>query len=120
MVDGKPANFAGLSKWPVNGLVYVLAHQLRAHHIAVVGVSPAAARPDRWVMSGKDLQSVYDALRTGSVPETDGGESPEYTGRAVVALAADPNVMQKSGKILWVSSLAREYGFTDIDGRQPE
>jgi len=46
-------------------------------------------------------------------------ETPFYVGRAVVALATDPNVMQKLGKVLTVGNLAREYGFTDIDGRQP-
>ena len=45
-------------------------------------------------------------------------ESPEYTGRAVVALAADANVLAKSGGVLTVGQLAKEYGFTDIDGRQ--
>ena len=45
-------------------------------------------------------------------------ESTQYTGRAVIALASDPKVMEKSGKVLTVGDLAREYGFTDIDGRQ--
>jgi hypothetical protein len=45
-------------------------------------------------------------------------ESPEYTGRAVVALASDPNVLTRSGRTLTVGELAREYGFTDTDGRQ--
>jgi len=45
-------------------------------------------------------------------------ESTEYVGRAVAALAGDPRVMSKSGRIHFVSDLAREYGFTDIDGRQ--
>ena len=46
-------------------------------------------------------------------------ESVEYIGRAVVALAADPNVLVKSGSILTVGELARECGFTDTDGGQP-
>jgi hypothetical protein len=45
-------------------------------------------------------------------------ESPEYVGRAVVALASDPNVVEKSGRILTVGDLAEEYGFTDVDGRR--
>jgi hypothetical protein len=47
-----------------------------------------------------------------------GTESPEYAGRAVVALATDPEVMKKSGRVVAVGDLAVEYGFTDIDGRQ--
>jgi hypothetical protein len=46
-------------------------------------------------------------------------ESVEYIGRAVAALAADANVLEKSGRILTVGDLAREYGFTDVDGSQP-
>ena len=46
-------------------------------------------------------------------------ESPEFTGRAVVALAADPDVLRHTGKVHVVADLAREYGFTDIDGSTP-
>jgi hypothetical protein len=46
-------------------------------------------------------------------------ESTEYLGRAVGALAADPDVPAKSGLTLTVGDLAREYGFTDTDGTQP-
>jgi hypothetical protein len=46
-------------------------------------------------------------------------ESVEYIGRAVAALAADPAVGRRSGRTLTAGELAREYGFTDIDGRQP-
>lgn len=47
-------------------------------------------------------------------------ESPRYLGRAVAHLAADPAIMDKSGKTLLVADLAREYSFTDVDGRQVE
>ena len=43
-------------------------------------------------------------------------ETPEYIGRAVAALAADSKVMRQTGRLLWVSDLAKEYGFTDVDG----
>jgi hypothetical protein len=46
-------------------------------------------------------------------------ESPRYIGRAVVALAADPKVKAKSGRVFSSWALAREYGFTDLDGTQP-
>ena len=46
-------------------------------------------------------------------------ESPWYVGRAVAALAADPEVMASSGQVPTVGDLARAYGFTDLDGRQP-
>jgi hypothetical protein len=44
-------------------------------------------------------------------------ETPEYIGRAVAALAADRNVLRKNGRLLWACDLAKECGFTDIDGR---
>ena len=46
-------------------------------------------------------------------------ETPEYLGRAVAALAGDPGVMRHSGQALTAGELAREYGFTDLDGTQP-
>ncbi len=47
-------------------------------------------------------------------------ESPEYDARAVAALAADPDILRHTTKILAVGDLAREYAFTDVDGSQPE
>jgi hypothetical protein len=46
-------------------------------------------------------------------------ESPRYIGRAIVALASDPQVMNKTGRVFSSWALAREYGFTDLDGTQP-
>jgi len=46
-------------------------------------------------------------------------ESPELAGRAVAALAGDPDLLRHTGQVRVVAALAREYGFTDIDGRQP-
>ena len=47
-------------------------------------------------------------------------ETPHFVGRAVAALAADPDVMDKTGKTLASWTLSREYGFADIDGRRPD
>jgi enoyl-[acyl-carrier-protein] reductase (NADH) len=47
------------------------------------------------------------------------GESPQFTGRAVAALASDPNVLEKTGQSLEACDLAEEYGFTDTDGTLP-
>ena len=46
-------------------------------------------------------------------------ESPEFIGRAVAALTADPGVLRHTGKVLVAAALAQEYGFTDIDGKSP-
>jgi hypothetical protein len=47
-------------------------------------------------------------------------ESPEYLGRAVAHLAADPARFERTGELLTAGDLARTYGFTDVDGSQPE
>lgn len=44
-------------------------------------------------------------------------ETPEYIGRAAAALTADPEALKKTGQLLWACDLAKEYGFTDVDGR---
>jgi hypothetical protein len=46
-------------------------------------------------------------------------ETTAYLGRAIVALASDPGVIEKSGQLVEVGALARDYGFTDVDGTQP-
>jgi hypothetical protein len=46
-------------------------------------------------------------------------ESPQFIGRAIAAIASDSQLMKKSGLTLIAAELAQEYGFTDIDGKQP-
>lgn len=86
-------------------MTHGMATELRDHNIAAVALSPGWMRTERVMDAG---------LRPEDLART---ESTEYIGRAVAALAADPNVAQKTGSVLLVGDLAREYGFTDIDGR---
>ena len=83
----------------------VLAGELEDHEVAVVALTPG------WVLVER-MTELTDSERAQT-------ESPEYIGRAVAALASDPGVLRKSGQALAVGNLAREYGFTDVDGRQP-
>lgn len=83
----------------------VLAGELEPYDIAVLALSPGFVLVERMT----DLNEHQRA-------ET---ESPEYIGRAIAALASDPAVIRRSGQTLAVGDLAREYGFTDIDGSQP-
>jgi NAD(P)-dependent dehydrogenase (short-subunit alcohol dehydrogenase family) len=83
----------------------VLAGELEDHEIAVVALSPG------WVLAER-MTGLTEDQRAQT-------ESPEYIGRAIAAVAADPGVMRRSGQTLAAGDLAREYGFTDIDGRQP-
>ncbi len=72
----------------------------------------------RWdVMFNAGVRVAVIALAPGHLGVT---ETPEYLGRAVAVLAADTNIMNKTGALLTVGELAREYGFTDVDGSQPE
>jgi hypothetical protein len=58
-------------------------------------------------------------LRAGDFFDLSNSESPEFVGRAVVALADDPEVARHSGRCLVAAELAADYGFTDVDGRRP-
>ena len=69
-------------------------------------------------------ERIVEAFRrAGAAAALDGPggpkETPSYLGRAVVALAADEDVIEKTGQVLEVGALACEYGFTDVDGSQP-
>ena len=106
--------FYDLSKNAVARLAWAMAHELREHGIAALAVAPGFMRTER----------IVEAFRRAGVPDAIDGpggpkESPVYLGRAIAALASDPNVLDKSGQLLEAGTLAREYGFTDVDGTQP-
>jgi NAD(P)-dependent dehydrogenase (short-subunit alcohol dehydrogenase family) len=101
-----------LAKSTICRLAFGISEELRPHRIASLSVSPGWMRTE-WVLAvhGTDeerWQEVAALART---------ESPRYLGRAVAALARDPDVMRHSGQVLAVAELASLYGFTDIDGR---
>lgn len=103
-----------LAKAAMNRLAFGMAQELKPHGVASVAVSPGWMRTE-FILSGFKT----DEAHWHEQPALARTESPRYLGRAVAALAGDANVMGKSGKVLVVGDLAREYGFTDIDGRQP-
>ena len=99
-------------KKAINVISSGMATDLREYGISVVGIVPGWTRTEA-VMSGRPGHHlpVGDDLNMT--------ESPEYVGRAVGALATDPDVMGKTGHILHTRDLGREYRFSDIDGRDP-
>ena len=101
-----------IAKNAINRLAWAMAHELGGDGIAAVALAPG-------FMSTERVEETF--RRHPELREKLGGpsETPAYIGRAVVALAGDPSVMQKSGRLLEVGALAREYGFTDTDGSQP-
>ena len=106
--------FYDLAKNAIARLVWAMAQELREHGIAAVAVAPGFMRTER-VVEAFRRAGAADALDGPGGP----GETPAYLGRAIAALARDERVIEKSGRLLEVGTLAREYGFTDIDGKQP-
>jgi dehydrogenase/reductase SDR family protein 1 len=96
----------GVSKAATDKLTADMAHELRGHNVAVVSLYPGLVRTEK-VMAAADFLDLSNS------------ESPQFIGRAIAALATDPNVMERSGRVLVAAVLAREYGFKDIDGKQP-
>jgi NAD(P)-dependent dehydrogenase (short-subunit alcohol dehydrogenase family) len=107
--------FYDLAKAAINRLAFGMAEELRRHGVASLAVSPGWMRTE-FVLAGHKADESSWRER----PALARTESPRYLGRAVAALAADPRVMEKSGRVYRVADLAREYGFTDADGRQVE
>jgi NAD(P)-dependent dehydrogenase (short-subunit alcohol dehydrogenase family) len=101
--------FYDVAKNAINRLTQGIARELTPYNIAVVALAPGFMRTER-------VAAAFEAA--GNKDYLNFTESPEYAGRAVVALASDPNVLEKSGKVLTVGDLAEDYGFTDIDGRR--
>lgn len=101
-----------LAKASMTRLAFAMAEELRPHGVASVDVSPGWMRTE-FVLAGHRT----DETHWRDVPALARTESPRYLGRAIAALAADPDVLVRSGRSLRVADLAREYGFTDVDGR---
>jgi NAD(P)-dependent dehydrogenase (short-subunit alcohol dehydrogenase family) len=85
-----------------------MARELRPHGVSAAVVVPGFMRTER-VMAAHKAQP-FDLTPT---------ESPHYLAKAVACLSNDSDVASLSGQILYVADLARKYGFTDTDGRQP-
>ena len=94
-------------KAAVDMLTLSTAEELRAHRVAVVSLWPRLTRTAA-VLAHPEL-----------FPDSSRGWSPEFNGRLVAAMAADPHVIEKSGRALDIAEVANEYGITDSDGRSP-
>jgi dehydrogenase/reductase SDR family member 1 len=96
----------GVSKAATDKLTADMATELKPHGVAVVSLYPGLVRTEK-VMEAAQFLDLSNS------------ESPEFIGRAVAALASDPEVLRHTGKVLVAAALAIEYGFTDIDGKRP-
>jgi NAD(P)-dependent dehydrogenase (short-subunit alcohol dehydrogenase family) len=111
--------FYSLTKTSAVLLAYFMSKELREHNVTAVCLTPGYLRSEQMleVKFGVTEANWRDAI--ASDPHFADSETPFYIGRAVAALAADPDVMQKTGRALSAGWLARDYGFTDVDGSQP-
>jgi NAD(P)-dependent dehydrogenase (short-subunit alcohol dehydrogenase family) len=96
----------GVSKAATDKMTADMAAELKPHGVAVVSLYPGLVRTEKVMEAAQWL-------------DLSNSESPEFVGRAVAALAADPDVLRHTGKVLVAAALATEYGFTDIDGKTP-
>ncbi|MBL1137804.1 MAG: SDR family NAD(P)-dependent oxidoreductase [Chloroflexi bacterium] len=96
----------GVAKTATDRMARDMAHNLQPHNVAAVCLYPGLVR----------TESVMGAAQFFDLSNS---ESPQFAGRAVAHLAADPDIMAKTGQVLVIAQLALDYGFTDIDGKQP-
>ncbi|HEY3504195.1 MAG TPA: SDR family oxidoreductase [Actinocatenispora sp.] len=129
MTDGTTESNAGfrrgtsvyydLAKWSVLRLAVAQAYELRDEATTVVALTPGWLRSEAMLDAfGVTEETWRDA--TVDRPHFAISESPRYVGRAVAALAADPDVARWQGRSLSAGQLAQEYGFTDVDGSRPD
>jgi NAD(P)-dependent dehydrogenase (short-subunit alcohol dehydrogenase family) len=107
----------GVGKAGVEKLTRDTAKELRDQGVAVVSIWPGLVKSENRLVNAE--RQPDGRLLLFGLDLTD-AETPHFPGRAVVALAADREVMRRSGRSFWVAELAREYGFTDVDGRVPD
>jgi NAD(P)-dependent dehydrogenase (short-subunit alcohol dehydrogenase family) len=111
--------FYDLVKTSVNRFAYVMAYELRKHNVAALAVTPGYMRTEAILDHfGVAETNWRDAARKDKLFLQ--SETPYFVGRAIAALAADPKVINKSGGLYSSCGLAREYGFTDVDGTTPD
>ena len=99
----------GVSKAATDKMTADMAHELRPHGVAVVSLYPGLVR----------TESVMLAAEAGWL-KLSNSESPEFIGHVIAALANDPAILERSGKVLVAAAVAAELGVTDVDGRQPK
>jgi NAD(P)-dependent dehydrogenase (short-subunit alcohol dehydrogenase family) len=111
--------FYDLAKASVLRMAWALAHELGPHGATAVALTPGWLRSEMMLAEfGVSEENWRDA--TAREPHFIISETPRYVGRAVAALAADPNVARWNGQSLSSGQLAKVYGFMDLDGSQPD
>lgn len=120
--------FYDLAKVAVNRLAFSQGHELKPYEATAVAITPGWLRSemmlDNFGVAEGNWRDALHPNRTGGTPSAPEefalSESPRYVGRAVAVLAADPDRARWNQQSVTSGQLAREYGFTDIDGAQPD
>ncbi len=111
--------FYDLAKAAVLRMGFALGHEVRPHGATAVSLTPGWLRSEAMLDAfGVTEANWRDALKFQ--PHFGISETPAFVGRAVAALAQDPEVSRWNGQSLSSGQLAKVYGFTDLDGSQPD
>ena len=111
--------FYDVAKGAVSRVAFALAHELDKYEATAVLLTPGWLRSEA-MLEGFGVREENWRDATERIPHFAISESPSYVGRAVAALAADPDVRRWNGKSTSSGELARIYGFTDLDGSRPD
>jgi NAD(P)-dependent dehydrogenase (short-subunit alcohol dehydrogenase family) len=113
--------FYDLAKVAVNRLAFSQGHELEPHGATAVAITPGWLRSEMMLEAFSTSEENWrDAPGKTAPADFALSESPRYVGRAVVALASDPDRARWNQKSVNSGQLASEYGFTDLDGSQPD
>ncbi len=117
--DYRGSLFYDLAKASVIRLAKAQAAEFSGHGVTALALTPGFLRSEAVL---EHLGVTADTWRDGALrdPHFAASETPRYIGRAVAALAADPDVARWAGQALSTWQLSREYGFVDVDGRRPD
>jgi NAD(P)-dependent dehydrogenase (short-subunit alcohol dehydrogenase family) len=111
--------FYDLAKASVNRMAFALAHELPPHGATAVSLTPGWLRSEAMLEAYQVSEANWHDA-TARSPHFAISETPAFVGRAVAALAQDPEVARWNGQSLSSGQLAKVYGFTDLDGSQPD
>jgi len=100
----------------IDRMTAAVADDLRPHNVHAVSIWPRWVRTERVLMAAENDRLGFD-VTSGDLEQSD---SPEFTGRAIVHLAIDPELASRSGQTFPLLKLAHDYGFTDLDGSVAE
>jgi NAD(P)-dependent dehydrogenase (short-subunit alcohol dehydrogenase family) len=113
--------FYDLAKVSVSRLAFSQGHELQPHGATAVAITPGWLRSEIMLDTfGVSEENWRDAIGHPAPADFALSESPRYVGRAIAALASDPERARWHQKTVSSAQLAREYGFTDLDGSQPD